>query len=100
MSRSWLANTKPLAASELPARRTLIGATLLVMVFAVLVVVTFVLPAELGIDVTGIGRITGLTEMGVFKVEAAKQFAEMDAIAAQNAADAAAAATLPLPAAR
>ena len=34
------------------------------------------LPAERGIDPTGIGRVIGLTELGEFKVENDKEFSE------------------------
>jgi hypothetical protein len=63
-----------------------------VLLVAIFVLVAAVLPAEFGIDPTGLGRVTGLKEMGVFKVEADSQFAADAArIAAQQAADSAAA---------
>ena len=50
----------PLTAAELPSRARLIRATLLAAGLAAVVLVTVILPAEYGIDPTGIGRATGL----------------------------------------
>ena len=46
---------------------------------AVVLTVTVVLPAEYGVDPTGIGRRIGLTQMGRLKVELAKE-AGMDGL--------------------
>ena len=46
-------------------------ATLWAIVIAIALLVTFVLPAEYGIDVTGAGRFLGLTTMGERKMTAA-----------------------------
>jgi len=100
MKKDWFANTTPPDPSEMPSRRRLIIATLLLPVFAVVIIVAIVLPAERGIDPTGLGEVTGLTEMGFFKVEADSQFAAMEAVAAQNAADSAAVANPTAPAPR
>ena len=98
MNRNWLANTTPPAPSELPSRSALIRATLAVVALAVAIVLTTVLPAEYGIDPTGLGQLTGLTYMGEFKVEADREFAAIaEAVAAQKA-DSAAAAELSAPA--
>ncbi len=55
-----------------------------------LVVVTCVLPAEYGIDPTGVGRVFGLTPMGEFKRAVAEEAAanrraqqEADSLAAE-----------------
>ena len=50
-----------------PARATVIA-----LVVAAAILVTLVLPAEYGIDPTGIGQLTGLKAMGDDKVAAAK----------------------------
>lgn len=50
-----------------PPAATLRRATMVALVVAVVVVVTAVLPAEYGIDPTGIGRRIGLTQMGLLK---------------------------------
>jgi len=52
-----------------------------------------VLPAEYGVDPTGMGRVLGLKEMGEIKMRLAKE--EADHLAEQAAADSAAAATAP-----
>jgi hypothetical protein len=45
------------------------------VVTAVAVVVVAVLPAEKGIDLTGLGRVIGLTQMGELKMELAEELA-------------------------
>jgi hypothetical protein len=46
-----------------------------VLIGAAFLVVAVVLPAERGVDVTGLGRVIGLTEMGIIKQEIALEFA-------------------------
>lgn len=58
----------------------LIRSTLLAAGAAGAVLVLFWLPAEYGIDPTGMGRLTGLTEMGEIKQQLAAE-AEADAVA-------------------
>lgn len=72
--------------SELPSPKALLRSTAIAAATAGVLLVTLVLPAEYGIDLTGIGRPLGLTRMGEIKVALARE-AEADA-----AADAAAAA--------
>ncbi len=50
----------PLTAAELPSRARLIRATLLAAGLAAVMLVTVILPAEYGIDPTGIGTALGL----------------------------------------
>ncbi|MDQ3078255.1 MAG: transmembrane anchor protein [Pseudomonadota bacterium] len=69
---------------ELPSSRQLVRSTLLAAAGAGALLVAVVLPAEYGVDPTGIGRVLGLTEMGEIKMQLA---AEADA--ADAAADAA-----------
>lgn len=57
--------------STIVLRRATVG---LVVALVVLLLVA-VLPAERGIDPTGLGRVLGLTQMGEFKVEAARELA-------------------------
>ena len=75
--------------AELPSSRQLLRSTLLAAVSAAVLLIAVVLPAEYGIDPTGIGRVLRLTEMGEIKQQ----------LAAQAAADATAppAAALPAP---
>lgn len=72
---------------NLPESATrLLRATLLALAVAGLLLITVVLPAEYGIDPTGVGRVIGLTQMGEIKTRLAKEAA---ADAAADAAEAA-----------
>ncbi|MEW5929714.1 MAG: transmembrane anchor protein [Gemmatimonadota bacterium] len=71
-----IANTPP--ESELPTSRALVRSTLIAAAAAAVLLVTVVLPAEYGVDPTGVGRVLGLTEMGEIKMALAKE-AEADA---------------------
>jgi len=66
--------------AELPSSRQLLRSTILAAVSALVLLVTVVLPAEYGIDPTGIGGVLRMTEMGDIKQQ----------LAAEAAADAAA----------
>ena len=68
-----------------PDARRLMRSTAIAAVAASLILVTVVLPAEYGIDVTRVGRVLGLTQMGEIKVRLARE------AAADQAADDAAA---------
>ena len=76
---------------DLPSARALARSTLIALAMATAVLLTVVLPAEYGIDPTGIGRPLGLTQMGEIKVRLAREAAE-DAAADAAAMDAAEAA--------
>ena len=80
---------------ELPAADNLLRSTLIAFAIAVAILVLAVLPAEYGVDPTGIGRKLGLTQMGEIKVALAKEVAADAAadVAAAAAADAAGADT-------
>ena len=65
--------------AELPSSKQLVRSTILAAVSALVLLVAAVLPAEYGIDPTGIGRVLRLTEMGTIKQQ----------LAAEAAADAA-----------
>src|SRR5688572_16963859 len=70
---------------ELPSTRRLLRTTLIAAGVAALLLVAFVLPAEYGVDPTGIGRVLGLKQMGDSKVALAREAAadaEADAAAA------------------
>lgn len=67
--------------AELPSSRQLLRSTILAAISALVLLVAVVLPAEYGIDPTGIGRALRMTEMGDIKQQ----------LAAESAADAAAA---------
>ncbi|MEH0018293.1 MAG: hypothetical protein V6Z89_01510 [Desulfobacter sp.] len=64
---------------ELPSNRKLIKSTIYAAVAAAVLLITTVLPAEYGIDPTGIGSAIGLKKMGEIKVSLAKEAAEDNA---------------------
>ena len=89
-------NTPP--ATELPTAGTLLRSTLIAAGVALLLLVTVVMPAEYGVDPTGVGRVLGLTRMGEIKQQLAREAdvaaaAESAASATTSAAGAAASAT-------
>ena len=59
--------------AELPSSRQSLKSTLLAMVVAGVLLVTVVLPAEYGVDPTGVGRTLGLTAMGEIKRSLAQE---------------------------
>ena len=74
--------------AELPTSGQLLRSTAIAAAAAAVLLVTVVLPAEYGIDPTGVGDVLGLTEMGEIKASLAEEAAE----------DARAARELPVPA--
>lgn len=74
------------AIDELPSKRQLNRATLIAAGVAAIMLVTTVLPAEYGVDPTGIGRLLGLTPMGEMKRAAAAAPEAEAAPAAETAA--------------
>lgn len=58
---------------DLPSKAQLRRSTILAGIGAAVIAVTVYLPAEYGVDPTGIGRVIGLTEMGEIKVELAAE---------------------------
>jgi len=70
-------NAEKPSLEELPSSAQLIRSTIIAAVSAVAILVTVVLPAEYGIDPTGVGRMLGLAEMGEIKQELAEE-AEQD----------------------
>lgn len=61
---------------ELPTPQQLRRATIVAVVVSVALLITAVLPAEYGVDPTGLGRRLGLTQMGRLKQELAREAAE------------------------
>lgn len=59
--------------SELPTSSQLVRSTILAVGVASALLVTVVLPSEYGIDLTGVGRILNLTQMGEIKVQLAQE---------------------------
>jgi hypothetical protein len=72
-------NTDMPTRAELPTSRQLVRSTVIAFITAAVLLVTMVMPADYGIDPTGIGRILKLTQMGEIKQQ----------LAADAAADAA-----------
>ncbi len=68
--------------SALPSTRTLLGSTAIAAAVATALLVTVVLPAEYGVDPTGIGGVLGLTDMGQTKLALEKEAAERPTAAA------------------
>ncbi|MEO0558268.1 MAG: transmembrane anchor protein [Bacteroidota bacterium] len=78
-----MSNVTPPPGAELPSPRALVRSTIIALVAAGVVLVGFILPAEYGVDPTGIGGVFGLTEMGRIKVQLAQEAeAEEAALAA------------------
>jgi hypothetical protein len=68
-------NTNGPSNVELPSTGKLVKSTILASLAAVAILVTAVLPAEYGIDPTGIGHVLGLQKMGEIKRSLAKEAA-------------------------
>lgn len=70
-------NAEKPSLDELPSSKQLLRSTVIAGVSAVAILTTVVLPAEYGIDPTGVGRAIGLAEMGEIKTQLAEE-AEAD----------------------
>lgn len=68
-------NTDLPTRAELPSSKQLRRSTAIAAAAAVAILITVVLPAEYGIDPTGVGRPLGLTEMGELKMQLAAEAA-------------------------
>ncbi|QZA77276.1 transmembrane anchor protein [Deefgea tanakiae] len=71
-------NTDMPTRAELPSSKKLLRSTALALTTAIALLITVVLPAEYGIDPTGIGNTLGLKKMGEIKQSLAAE-AEQDA---------------------
>ena len=67
--------TSPLITPDAPSGRSLLRSTLIALAVAAVVLVVCVLPAEYGVDPTGMGRVLGLTQMGEVKLALAEEAA-------------------------
>ena len=76
-------------AGEPPSSRRLLKSTAIALAVAAVILVIIVLPAEYGVDPTGIGRVLGLKEMGEIKMRLAAEAAADDSVAGVAAAVAA-----------
>jgi len=68
-------NTELPTRAELPSSKQLVRSTVIAVVTAGVLLTTAVLPAEYGIDPTGIGNALGLKKMGEIKTTLAKEAA-------------------------
>ncbi|AGP49384.1 transmembrane anchor protein [Psychrobacter sp. G] len=59
--------------AELPSSKQLMKSTVLAAIAAIVLLFTVVLPAEYGIDPTGVGKLLRLTEMGQVKQQLAEE---------------------------
>lgn len=66
-------NSNTPASNELPSSKKLIASTITALVIACTLLITCILPAEYGVDPTGIGRTLGLTQMGEIKEQLAEE---------------------------
>lgn len=65
-----------------PSSRRLLRSTLIAAAVALLLLFTTVLPAEYGVDPTGVGEVLGLTEMGRIKMSLAQEQSVADSVEA------------------
>jgi hypothetical protein len=65
-------------ATELPTTAKLIKSTIIALIASAVILVTLVLPAEFGIDPTGVGKLTGLQRMGEIKTSLAQELEESE----------------------
>jgi hypothetical protein len=78
-------NTDMPSRAELPSAGKLLRSTMIAALVAAALLVTTVLPAEYGIDPTGIGRALGLTPMGEIKTALAAEAQAEERAAAEAA---------------
>ena len=77
-----MSNIQTPPVGTLPSSRQLVRSTLVALAVAAALLVVVVLPAEYGVDPTGVGEALGLTEMGRIKVALAREAEAEDAAAA------------------
>lgn len=82
--------------AELPSKQKLVRSTAIAAVIAATLLVTVVLPAEYGLDPTGVGKVIGLTDMGRIKATLAAE-AEADKLATAQPSSMSATITAPAP---
>lgn len=79
-------NTELPKENELPSKQQLLRSTFIALIVGVALLATTVLPAEYGIDPTGVGQALGLKEMGTIKMQLAEEAAKHNAEQPANAA--------------
>lgn len=88
-------DTNNIPPESLPSSRKLLRSTMIAAAVATLLLVTVVLPAEYGVDPTGVGELLGLEEMGEIKMSLAREAAAVDSAEAALASAAASPAPAP-----
>ncbi len=73
-----MSTTEHIHIPEVRSSRALLKSTLIALVVAAALLVIIVMPAEYGVDPTGVGRLTGLKEMGEIKMQLARDAAVAD----------------------
>lgn len=64
---------------ELPSTQKLLKSTIIALITAIVLLITVVMPAEYGVDPTGVGNILGLKRMGEIKQALAAELAADEA---------------------
>ena len=77
-----MAEMNPVPPTEPRSSRALVRSTIIAAAVASVLLVTVVMPAEYGVDPTGVGRVLGLTEMGEIKMSLAREIAIADSVEA------------------
>ncbi len=62
-------NSKQPLLDDLPTNQQLIRSTVIAFISAIFLLITVVMPSEFAIDITGTGRLLGLTQMGEVKAQ-------------------------------
>lgn len=75
-----MTDNNPQSNLELPSKGRLVKSTILAVFIATVILITVVLPAEYGLDPTGIGSLIGLVKMGEIKVSLAQEASSERAI--------------------
>ena len=70
-----MSETTPTTDSLAPSSGKLLRSTVIAVVTAVVLLTTVVMPAEYGVDPTGLGQVLGLTRMGQIKAQLAREAA-------------------------
>ena len=68
-------NNNQISNNDLPSKAQLVKSTIIAAGIALAILITAILPAEYGMDPTGIGKLIGLTKMGEIKTSLAKEAA-------------------------
>ena len=69
---------------NLPSKQKLLQSTFLALMVAIILLFCVVLPAEYGVDPTGVGNFLGLKKMGEIKVSLQKESKQQEVLITQN----------------